>query len=84
MTYLRENPPAINDRDISANAISVVRRCRKATARSKVPLRDNFVSKYRPAQTAGKLLEIIDVTHDIREFRFALEKPNGFLPASTA
>lgn len=79
VTYLRENPPAINDRDIQRKRYLGCQALPKGDCQIKVPLRDNFVSKYRPAQTKGKLLEIIDVTHDIREFRFALEKPNGFL-----
>ena len=46
----------------------------------KTPMRDSYKSKFLPARTKGELTSIHDITHDIREFRFRLEKPNGFLP----
>jgi toluene monooxygenase electron transfer component len=80
VTYLRENPPAINDRDIQRKRYLGCQALPQGDCTIKVPLRDNFKSTFIPARTAGKLIEIMDVTHDIREFRFALEQPKGFLP----
>lgn len=78
--YLRPNPPAINERDIQRKRYLGCQALPRGDCQIKVPLRDNFKSKFLPARTSGRLVEALDVTHDIREFRFALEKPNGFLP----
>jgi toluene monooxygenase electron transfer component len=50
----------------------------------KVPMRDDYKSLYKPDRTTARLLDVIPVTHDIREFRFALRKPRDFLPGQYA
>lgn len=50
----------------------------------KVTLREHYKSKYPPQRTPGRLFAIEDHTHDIREFRFRLEKPAPFLPGQYA
>lgn len=80
VTYLRENPPAINDRDVQRKRYLGCQAQPHGDCQIKVPLRDSFKSKHIPARTRGTLLEMRDITHDIREFRFALEQPKAFLP----
>ena len=46
----------------------------------KVPMRDDYKSRFLPVRTHGVLTEMRDLTHDIREFRFKLDQANGFLP----
>jgi toluene monooxygenase electron transfer component len=46
----------------------------------KVPLREDYKSKIVPARATGRLTGTLDLTHDIREFRFRLDKANPFLP----
>jgi toluene monooxygenase electron transfer component len=46
----------------------------------KVPMRDDYKARIKPARTNGELVAIEDITHDIREFRFRLDAPNPFLP----
>ncbi len=79
VTYLRENPPAVNDRDVQRKRYLGCQALPHGECQIKVPLRDHYKSKFIPLRTKGKLVEMIDITHDIREFRFALEKPVGFL-----
>ena len=46
----------------------------------KLPMREDYKSKILPARTHGVLTHVHNITHDIREFRFKLDKANGFLP----
>ncbi len=82
--YLRENPPAINERDIQRNRYLGCQALPKGDCKIKVPLRDNYKSLHAPVRTTGKLRETLDITHDIREFRFALDNPTGFRPGQYA
>jgi toluene monooxygenase electron transfer component len=50
----------------------------------KVNLRDHYLPHSKPSRTGARLAGITDLTHDIREFRFTLAKPNGFLPGQYA
>ena len=84
ITYLRENPPAVNERDVQRKRYLGCQALPKGDCQIKVMLRDSFKSKFIPVRTRGKLVEMFDITHDIREFRFALEKPTGFLPGQYA
>ena len=78
--YLRENPPAVNERDIQRKRYLGCQALPKGPCSIKTPLRDQFKTVHIPAQTKGTLTEIFDITYDIREFRFTLEAPNVFLP----
>lgn len=82
--YLRENPPALNERDIQRKRYLGCQALPKGDCKIKVPLRDNYKSKHIPVRTMGTLRETLDITHDIREFRFALETPTGFRPGQYA
>ena len=82
--YLRENPPAITDRDVQRKRYLGCQALPKGACSIKVPLRDQFKSAHLPAPTHGALTETLDITYDIREFRFRLDKPNEFLPGQYA
>ncbi len=84
VSYLRENPPALNEKDIARKRYLGCQAQPRGECQIKVPLRDHYKSKYLPVRTKGTLIETIDITHDIREFRFALENPTGFLPGQYA
>jgi toluene monooxygenase electron transfer component len=79
VAYLRENPPAINERDVQRKRYLGCQAQPKGDCTIKVPLRDHYKSKHLPQKVTGALAEAIDVTHDIREFRFRLSQPVKFL-----
>lgn len=84
VTYLRENPPAVNDRDVQRKRYLGCQALPGGDCSIKVPLRDHYKSKFLPKKTTGKLTEVFDITYDIREFRFALAEPTGFIPGQYA
>jgi len=84
VTYLRENPPALNEKDIARKRYLGCQALPKGACQIKVPLRDHYKSKFLPVRTRGTFIEAVDITHDIREFRFAVESPTGFLPGQYA
>lgn len=79
VTYLRENPPAITERDAQRKRYLGCQAIPHGDCSIKVPLRDHYKSKHLPKKTRGVLTETIDVTHDIREFRFRLSEAAPFL-----
>jgi len=82
--YLRENPPAINERDAQRNRYLGCQALPQGDCVIKVPLRDHYKSAHIPVRTRGTLTQTLDLTHDIREFRFRLADPTGFLPGQYA
>ena len=76
----RENPPGWNERDKARNRYLGCQAHPLTDCTIKVPMRDDYKSKFPPVRNRGKLIAAEDVTHDIREFRFALETPGPFLP----
>ena len=80
VVHERENPPGWNERDKQRNRYLGCQARPVGDCKIKVPLREDYKSHHLPARTTGKLLAISDITHDIREFRFSLEKPKAFLP----
>ncbi len=84
VTYLRENPPALNDRDAQRKRYLGCQALPNGDCSIKVSLRDQFKSTHLPAPVTGTLTQTLDITYDIREFRFKLEQPNRFLPGQYA
>lgn len=84
VTYLRDNPPAVHPRFAERNQYLGCQALPNGDCKIKVPMRDNYKSKFIPIRTQGKLTETLDITHDIKEFRFALDDPKGFLPGQYA
>ncbi len=79
VSYARENPPAITDRDAQRKRYLGCQALPHGDCTIKVPLRDTYKSKHLPKKVSGELVAAIDVTHDIREFRFRLSEPAPFL-----
>jgi len=79
VTYLRQNPPGVTERDAQRNRYLGCQALPNGDCKIKVPLRDHYKSKHLPKKTTGELIEALDVTHDIREFRFRLSEPAKFL-----
>ena len=50
----------------------------------KVNINERFASRYTPTRMTAKLASVEDLTHDIREFRFAPATPTRFLPGQYA
>lgn len=50
----------------------------------KVRLADRYVSRFRPVLGPAELVEVVDVNHDIREFRLRRAEPVRFLPGQYA
>lgn len=81
--HLRPDPPAWSDRDRSRG------RWLGCQAR---PLHDcvirvrtgDEVPPHLPVRRGGRLIEAAAITHDVREFRFAIDGPDHFLPGQYA
>lgn len=50
----------------------------------KVRLGDEYVPRKKPRRRAARLAGVADITHDLREFRFASDMPADFLPGQFA
>ena len=50
----------------------------------KVRLGDEYVPKVTPRRRVARFVESVDITHDLREFRFATSSPANFLPGQFA
>lgn len=84
VSYVRENPPAITERDAARNRYLGCQAKPHGDCTIKVPLRENYKSLHTPKKVTGELVAAIDVTHDIREFRFRLSEPAPFLAGQYA
>ncbi|HEY8579397.1 MAG TPA: 2Fe-2S iron-sulfur cluster-binding protein [Beijerinckiaceae bacterium] len=84
VSYLRENPPAITERDAQRKRYLGCQAAPHGDCVIKVPLRDHYKSKHLPKKVQGELIAAMDVTHDIREFRFRLSEPAPFLAGQYA
>ena len=84
VVHKREAAPAWSERDRQRNRFLGCQARPLSDCRVKVHIEDRYQSRHRPRRTRARLLETIDVTHDIREFRFALAEPAPFLPGQYA
>src|SRR3954453_3394091 len=80
----RENPPGWSERDLARKRWLGCQARPLEDLKIKVPMRADYKSRFLPVRTAGTLISIEDITHDIREFRFRLTDPTGFLPGQYA
>ncbi len=77
---LYPDAPGLQERDKQRNRHLGCQTRALGDCKIKVPLRDDYKALIIPARTHGEMTAIEAVTHDIREFRFRLDKPNRFLP----
>ncbi len=82
--HLRVDAPAWTERHKSRNRFLGCQARPLSDLSIKVNLRDHYQPHHRPAQVSAKLAEVEDITHDIREFRFKLDRAAPFLPGQYA
>ncbi len=80
----RVDAPAWTERDQQRKRWLGCQSVALTDCRIKVSLRDHYKSHHRPKQTTARLIGTDDLTHDIREFRFALADRTPFLPGQYA
>ncbi len=80
----RADPPAYSERDKQRNRYLGCQAKPHGDCEIKLRFGDRYKSHYLPQRTPGKLTEVLDVTHDIKEFRFAIETATKFLPGQYA
>ena len=82
---LRPDAPGLGERDRARNRVLACQAQPLADCAIKVRLREENVPKHRPARFAARLAGHRDLTHDMREFRFApVGAAPGFLPGQYA
>ncbi len=72
--------PGLNERMRQRNRHLGCQSLALTDCKIKLPMRDDYKSLILPARATGHLTAIENLTHDIREFRFRLDKGNRFLP----
>lgn len=82
--HLRADPPAWTDRDRKRNRWLGCQARPLADCAIKVRLDPAYESTFRPVRMTGRLADVADLTHDMREFAFALSGPDGFRPGQYA
>lgn len=80
----RKDSPAYTERDKQRKRWLGCQANPQSDCTIKVTLRDHYKPLIAPKKTQGVLTEILDHTHDIREFRFKLSEPVMFLPGQYA
>lgn len=81
---LRPDSTALSDRDRSKGRVLGCQAQPRTDCVIKVRVDPAAQALPRPAEQAATLLSTQDLTHDIREFDFALAAPSGFLPGQYA
>lgn len=77
---LYPDAPGLQERDKQRNRHLGCQSRPLGDCQIKVPMRDDYKARIIPARTSGELIAIEELTHDIREFRFKLDRPNPILP----
>ncbi len=72
--------PGLQERDKQRNRHLGCQSRPLSDCKIKVPVRDDYKPRIAPARTDAELVASIDMTHDLREFRFRLDRANAFLP----
>lgn len=84
VVHQRADAPAYTERDKQRKRWLGCQALPQGDCKIKIGFRDHYKSKFPPRRTMGTLTAIEDITHDIREFRFALDAANPFLPGQYA
>lgn len=82
--HLRLDAPAWSDRDRERNRWLGCQALALGDCTIKVRLDPEMVPLHRPTRMSGKLAEVVEVTHDISEFAFAIDGPDDFRPGQYA
>lgn len=81
--HLRSEPPAWTDRDRSRGRWLGCQARPLGDCRIRIRL-DEEIPPYPPLRRKARLIGVVDLTHDLREFRFEVEEPDSFLPGQYA
>ena len=84
VTSLRPDAPGLAERDRAKNRVLACQAQPASDCGIKVRLREENVPRHRPARFRATLAGTRDLTHDMREFRFATRGAPGFLPGQYA
>jgi len=84
VTHLREDPPAWSERDRKRGRWLGCQARPGGDLLIKVRLDPDCVPAHLPLRRPARLTAIEDITHDIREFHFAIDGDDGFLPGQYA
>lgn len=76
--------PALTERDRARRRILGCQSRPLGPCTIKARLIDAYRPPIRPERFEARLLASVDLTHDIREFRFATDRPRAFLPGQYA
>lgn len=82
--HARENPPAWNERDLKRNRYLGCQAQPQGDCRIKLRLDQSYLTNTAPKALSGTLTEVVELTHDILEFRYQLNEPHAFLPGQYA
>jgi toluene monooxygenase electron transfer component len=82
--HLRADPPGLSERDRQRGRRLGCQARPKTDCVVKARLMPRYVSRFRPVRQQATLTGTVDLTHDMREFRFRLDAPSGFLPGQYA
>ena len=81
---LRANAPGLSDRDRERGRRLGCQARPLADCTVKLRFMPQYVSHVSPVRQSGVLVAVRDITHDIREFRFKLDRPVPFLAGQYA
>lgn len=81
---IRPDAPGLADRDREKNRVLACQARPVTDCAIKVRLRPENVPRHRPARFEAELVGVRDLTHDMREFRFAAAGAPGFRPGQYA
>ena len=84
VTSLRPDAPGLTDNDRAKNRVLACQAQPRVDCQIKVRLRADNVPQHRPVRFRATLAGHRDLTHDMREFRFAVPGAPGFLAGQYA
>lgn len=84
VVHERVDPPAFTERDKQKKRYLGCQARPTGDCKIKISFREHYKPHTRPHKSPATLTHVTDLTHDIREFRFKLERPNPFLPGQYA
>ena len=82
--HRRADPPGLSERDRQRGRRLGCQARPLSDCTVKLRLMPRYESRFRPVRQKAVLLETLDLTHDMREFRFKLTTPVHFLPGQYA
>lgn len=82
--HLRADPPAWTDRDRQRGRWLGCQACPRQDCCIKVRLDAEAVPPHPPVSRRGRLTDVVQITHDISEFGFALDGPDDFVAGQYA